>query len=212
MATLTNLMKQGLDLFFGLTQNYWLAIFLLTVLVRLVILPLTLYQAKSMKRIQEVQPKMKELQERYKDQKEKLNKAMMELYQKEKVNPMSGCLPLLIQLPFLWAIFGVLRVPANFGAATDTAFLWLTSVTDKDPLYILPIITIAVTFLQSYLTGSSSDPNQRVMLYTMPLMIGVFTFSMPAGLVLYWATSTTFGIVQQAIYPGFPKRVQGGTA
>ena len=98
-----------LEWFYGLTGNYGWAIIALTLVVRIVILPLTVYQMKSMKRMQEVQPLMKELQEKYKDQPEKLNQEMMQLYREKKVNPFSGCLPLLIQMPFLYAIFAVLN-------------------------------------------------------------------------------------------------------
>lgn len=198
-------MQQMLTWFLEVTGSYGLAIILLTVAVRVVILPLTIYQTKAMKKMQEVQPLMKEIQEKYKDQPEKMNQEMMALYKNFGVNPFSGCLPLLIQMPFLYAIFAVLQnfKPADLGFAAN--FLWMADLGVKDPTYILPILTVASMFLQSWLTMAGNDQNQKIMMYLMPLMFGYITFNMPAGVVLYWVISTVFGLVQQAIYPGFPR-------
>jgi YidC/Oxa1 family membrane protein insertase len=186
------------------TGSYGFAIILLTLAVRIVILPLTIYQTKSMKRMQEVQPLMKEIQTKYKDQPEKMNQEMMALYKTERVNPFSGCLPLVIQMPFLYAIFSVLQhfvVPGH----VSPGFLWMADLGKADPLFVLPALTVASMFVQSWLTGGSTDPNQKMMMYMMPLLFGWFTFKMPAGVVLYWVISTVFGLIQQAIYPGFPR-------
>ncbi|HYF80331.1 MAG TPA: YidC/Oxa1 family membrane protein insertase [Symbiobacteriaceae bacterium] len=191
-------MTAVLEWFYGLTGNYGWAIIALTLVVRVVILPLTVYQMKSMKRMQEVQPLMKEIQEKYKDQPEKMNQEMMQLYRDQKVNPFSGCLPLLIQMPFLYAIFAVL----NAIHLSDAMFLGMNL--DK-PFLGLGILTILSMFAQSWLSGAGNDPNQKMMTYMMPLVFGFITFNMKSGIVLYWVVSTIFGIVQQAIYPGFPK-------
>jgi YidC/Oxa1 family membrane protein insertase len=191
-------------MFIGWTHSYGVGIILLTLAVRVVILPLTIYQTKSMKRMQEVQPLMKEIQTKYKDQPEKMNQEMMALYKTEGVNPFSGCLPLVIQMPFLYAIFSVLQ---HYTPPTGiaTGFLWVNSLSAPDQYYILPALTVLSMFVQSWLTGVATDPNQKMMTYMMPLLFGWFTFKMPAGVVVYWVISTVFGLVQQAIYPGFPR-------
>lgn len=198
-------MRQLLVWFLDITGSYGMAVILLTVAVRVVILPLTVYQTKAMKKMQEVQPLMKAIQEKYKDQPEKMNQEMMALYKNYGVNPFSGCLPLLIQMPFLYAIFAVLQNfdPAAYGAAAN--FLWVPNLGVKDPTFILPILTVGSMFLQSWLTGAGTDQNQKMMMYLMPLLFGYITFNMQAGVVLYWVVSTTVGLIQQAIYPGFPR-------
>lgn len=197
-----------LQWFLDLTGSYGLAIIFLTVAIRILILPLTIYQTRSMKKMQEVQPLMKELQAKYKDEPQKLNQEMMGLYKEKGVNPFAGCLPLLIQMPFLYAIFAVLN---NFDPAPhSTAFLWADLHT-KD--YVLAGLTVASMFAQSWLSGMGNDPNQKMMMYLMPIMFGWITFQMPrSGVVLYWVISTVFGLVQQGIYPGFVrfKPDQGG--
>jgi YidC/Oxa1 family membrane protein insertase len=187
-----------LEWFRGLTGSYGLAIILLTLVVRIVILPLTVYQMRSMKKMQEVQPLMKELQTKYKDQPEKLNAEMMSLYKTQGVNPFAGCLPLLIQMPFLYAIFAVLNA-LNLANVTFLGFHLGT------PYWPLAILTVLSMFAQSWLSGAGTDPNQKMMMYLMPLMFGYITFNMKSGVVLYWVVSTIFGIIQQAIYPGFPR-------
>ncbi len=199
-------MSVAMAWFVNITGSYGLAIILLTVAVRVLILPLTIYQTKSMKKMQEVQPLMKALQDKYKDQPEKLNQEMMGLYKEQGVNPFAGCLPLLIQMPFLYAVFAVLKAfdPAAHGVSA--LFLGM-DLAVKNPY--LAVLTVGSMFLQSWLSGVGNDPNQKMMMYLMPLMFGYITFNMQSGVVLYWVVSTLFGIVQQAIYPGFP-RLKGG--
>jgi len=195
-------MRMILEWSADLTGNYGMAIIMLTVAVRIVILPLTIYQTKSMKQMQEVQPFMKELQTKYKDKPEVLNKEMMELYKTKGVNPFSGCLPLIVQMPFLYAIFAVLQ---NFDPAPhNPGFLWVVDLNAKDPY--LAGLTVVSMFVQSYLSGAGNDPNQKIMLYMMPVLFGWVSFQMPqSGVVLYWVVSTVFGLIQQSIYPGFPR-------
>ncbi len=177
---------------FQFTNSYGVSIILATIIVRLLLYPLTLSQTKNMIAIKKMQPEMDALQKKYKDNKEELNKRVMELYQKNKINPFGGCLPLLIQLPILWAFFRVLR-ELPFG--DEGKFLiWMLSETDK--YFILPILAAATTYLQSRMT--ITDTQQKTMLIMMPLMIGFFSVSLPSGLVLYWITSNLFSIAQQA--------------
>lgn len=198
-------MTSVLEWFYGMTGNYGWAIIALTVVVRIVILPLTVYQMKSMKRMQEVQPLMKEIQTQYKDQPEKMNQEMMKLYREQKVNPFSGCLPLLIQMPFLYAIFAVLNA-----IKLEENAMFLGFNLDM-PYWPLAILTVLSMFAQSWLSGAGNDPNQKMMVYLMPLLFGYITFTMKSGVVLYWVVSTIFGIAQQAIYPGFPRLKGTGT-
>ena len=211
---LTMPMRQLLEWFTSVTGSYGISIILLTVVVRIVILPLTIYQMKSMKRMQEVQPRMKALQEKHKENPQKLNEEMMALYKSEGVNPFAGCLPLLVQMPFLYAIFAVLNSGAGITEGVVPTFLWIQTAEGllaPDPFYILPILTVISMFVQSYLSGQGNDPNQKMMMYMLPLVFGFMTFKMPSGVVLYWVVSTIFGLVQQSIYPGFP-RFKGGPA
>lgn len=196
-------LTQILVWFIGVSKDYGVAIILLTLLLRVVILPLTIYQTKSMKRMQEVQPRMKEIQEKYKEQPELLNQKMMELYKSEGVNPFSGCLPMLVQMPFLYAMFAVLQ---NFKPPGDVGYDILGFGNLGNPHQIFLVgLTVVSMLAQSYLSGQGTDPNQKMMMYMMPLFFGWISWNMHGGVVLYWVVSTIFGIVQQAIYPGFPR-------
>jgi YidC/Oxa1 family membrane protein insertase len=197
-------MQAVLEWFISLTGSYGLSIILLTLALRVLILPLTFYQMNSMKKMQEVQPLLKEIQTKYKDQPDKLNQEMMSLYKKQGVNPFSGCLPLVIQMPFLYAIYAVVY---NFKPAADVSTLFLgLDLQHPDPHFILPILTVIAMFAQSWLSAAGgTDKNQQMMMYIMPLFFGYITFKMASGVVLYWVVSTLFGLVQQAIYPGFAR-------
>lgn len=188
--------------FYQLTGNYGWAIVLLTVVVRLVILPLTLYQQRSMRKIQVLQPKVKELQGKYKSDPERMNKELMELYRTEKANPLMGCLPVLIQLPFLWAVFAMLRAYPYVGTP---AFYWISDLSGVtkavDHLYLLVILSAVATLWSSYTSGMTTDPTQRTMMYVMPLMFAWFTLSFPAGVALYWVVSSLIQVAQNYVYP-----------
>lgn len=201
-------MLQLLEWLMVTTGSYGLAIIGLTIVVRVVILPLTIYQTKSMKKLQEVQPRMKELQEKYKDTPEKLNQEMMALYKSEGANPFAGCLPMLIQLPILYALFAVFNDFKPEALGYSTQFLWANLAERDIPLAIITVIAMVA---QTYLSGAGNDPNQRMMMWLMPIMFGFIAFQMPtSGIILYWVVSTLFGLAQQAIYPGFP-RLKGNT-
>ena len=181
-----------LDQLVQLTGNYGLAIILTTIIVRLLLFPLTISQNKSMVAMRRIQPELNEIQKKYANNKEEQQKKTMELYQKHKINPLGGCLPMLVQLPILWAFFAVLReIPAD-----GTTFLGLWVLSEADPYYVFPVVAALTTFLQSKMTAT--DPSQKSMLIVMPIMILFFSLSLPSGLVLYWITSNVFSIVQQA--------------
>lgn len=150
---------------------------------------------------------LKEIQTKHKENPQKLNEEMMKLYKTQGVNPLSGCLPLLVQMPFLYAIFAVLQ---NFDPTllnVDAHFLWIVDLNVRDPY--LAVFTVISMVGQSYLTMVGNDPNQKMMMYMMPVLFGWISWQMQAGVVLYWVVSTIFGMIQQAIYPGFP-RFKGG--
>ncbi|MBR8701810.1 Membrane protein insertase YidC 2 [Fusobacterium sp. DD29] len=178
----------------NLTGNFGVAIILATIVIRIVLLPLTLKQDKSMKNMKKLQPELEKIKEKYKNDSQMMNQKTMELYKENKVNPAGGCLPLLIQLPILWALFGVLRDPAT--VPPGSTFLWLELV-KPDPYYILPILNGVVSFLQQKLMGSSSNPQMKNMMYMFPLMMVFISYKMPAGLQVYWLASSVAMVVQQ---------------
>lgn len=206
---------QLLKFIYGVIGDYGISIIVFTVVVKLILLPLTISQTKSMKAMQDIQPKMKEIQEKYKNDQEKANQKVMELYKENKVNPMAGCLPLLIQFPILIGLFNALKDPVKyvFGTkalyeAADKGFFWIHSLSLPDVItvsgvaipWILPILAGITTFIQSYMMtpkGGKKDPTQTMMLYFFPVMIFFWGRSFPAGLTLYWVAGNLFQIVQQ---------------
>lgn len=187
---------------YGLTgsmgiPSYGLAIIILTVLIKLVLFPLNQKQMISMKRMQEIQPKIKEIQARYKNKDpQKMQQKIMELYREHNVNPMAGCLPILVQMPILIALYRSL-LKIQFINTEHAGFFWITTLSDKDPFYILPILAGLTTFMQTRLTSSTTDQTQRMMLYMMPIVIGWISLTLPSGLVLYWVTFNILGFAQQ---------------
>ncbi|NLA58154.1 MAG: membrane protein insertase YidC [Firmicutes bacterium] len=194
-----------LQFFYDVSGSYGLAIILLTIAIRLILAPLTLSQSKSMEAMKALQPEMNALQQKYKDNPEEYQRRVMELYKEHNVNPLSGCLPMLIQLPFLWALFSVLR---NFDFGTG--FLWLTSLSEPDPLYILPVLSALTTYTQMIMT--SADASQKSMMFIMPIFIGYISISFPAGLVLYWVVSNLFSMGQQYLIARRMSPQEGGKA
>ena len=175
--------------------NYGVAIIVMTVLIKMLLYPLTVKQIRSMKAMSELQPKMKALQEKYKDDKVKLQSEISNLYKVSGVNPLSGCLPLVVQMPILIAIFYAIR---DYQYAGSTTFLWLASLANPDPTYVLPVISAATTFVQSLQTmPDTSSAQNKMMLYFMPVFIGYISLQFSAGLVLYWIITNLVQILQQ---------------
>ncbi|HHY41699.1 MAG TPA: membrane protein insertase YidC [Thermoanaerobacterales bacterium] len=197
MAFLQELMKQLMDWIYTYTNNYGVAIILLTVLIKLVLLPFNFMQLRSLKKMQEIAPKQKELQQKYKNNPDKLNEEILKLYRENNVNPMGGCLPLLIQFPFIIALFRVFQT-YDFGGAS---FLWIKDLSAPDTTYILPILAAVTTYLQTKLsTPAGTDSANASMNIVMPLMIGWFALKFAAGLALYWVVSNLVQIIQQLIF------------
>ena len=177
--------------------SYGVAIILLTILIKMILYPLTVKQVKSMKAMQELSPKMKKIQEKYKDNPQMMQQKIGALYKDAGVNPLAGCLPLLIQMPILMGMYYSLY---NFSYPTPESayFLWMTSMSDPDPLYILPVLSALTTFLQQKMTTTdSNNPQMKMMMFIMPLFIGWISINFPSGLVLYWVTMNVVQIVQQ---------------
>ncbi|ADO83676.1 YidC/Oxa1 family membrane protein insertase [Ilyobacter polytropus] len=198
MSFITVPLEQIILYLYKIIGNFGLSIIGITVLIKLLLLPLTLKQDKSMKAMKRIQPEIDKIKEKYKNDKQLLNEKTMELYQKYKVNPAAGCLPMLVQLPILWALFAVLRkAPVDGGIVpVESTFLWLTLV-NPDPLYILPVLNGLVAFAQQKIMGSGSNPQMKNMMYMFPIMMVFISYKMPAGLQIYWLTSSAAGILQQ---------------
>jgi len=177
--------------------SYGLAIIFMTLAIKLVLFPLTQKQLKSMRTMQEIQPKIKILQERYGDNKAKFNEEVMKLYQRYNVNPLGGCLPLLIQMPILIAFYQSL-FNFKFVESSHAGFLWIPNIGEPDPYYLLAVIAALTTYIQSKLSMTqSNDTSQKMMLYIMPVMIAFMAIKMPAGLPLYWVIFNILSIAQQ---------------
>lgn len=190
---------------YGLTvdlrvPSYALAIVLLTVLIKIVLAPLYFKQMSSMRKMQHLQPRIKELQSKHKgkDPRE-AQEAVMGLYREHGVNPMGGCLPLVIQMPILFALYRAL-LTFNWGNLAHAGLFWIPNLGLKDPFWVIPILAGLTTFWQSWLTTPSvSDPTQKTMVYTMPLFFVYITSTVPSGLGLYWIMYNLTGVGQQYI-------------
>lgn len=204
MNFISNILGDVLRIIFEFVQQYGVAIILFTVFVKLLLLPLTIKQTKSTKAMQDMQPKLQEIQAKYKNKPEKQQQEIMNLYKEYKVNPLAGCLPLLIQMPILIALFNVLREPVTYGVfadkatfeATNLGFLWVQSLTKPD--VILAVLSGASTFLMQTLMmpKDQQQGSMKIMTYVMSGMMLFWGFSFPAGLTLYWTVGNVFSIAQ----------------
>jgi YidC/Oxa1 family membrane protein insertase len=183
------------------THNYGWAIIVLTIVLKMVLYPLQHKQTVSMKKMQRVQPKIEAIKAKYKkartdpEQRQKMNVDTMQLYQKEGINPMAGCLPLVLQLPILWGFYNLLSHAIELRGADW--MLWIKDLSEKDPTYILPILMTGTMFLQTYMMPATGDPSQRKMFLMMPLVFGFLFKDFPCGLVLYWLVQNILTIIQQ---------------
>lgn len=237
MKIFAELLGPVLGYIFSVVGNYALAIVLFTILIKLLLMPLTYRQILATKEMQKIQPELKKLQDKYHNDKETLNIKTMELYKEHKVNPFASCLPILFQMPILLGMYEAMRVPMSYvfnnpaihelgKAAISTQFLWMQNLTVPDTMYnlmqatefyktipgVLPIIAAILTYLQTKTmnTGgqAADNPTMRTMTIMMPLMILYFGITMSAGLTLYWVVSTLFQIVQQLMLTRLTKEVE----
>lgn len=190
----------------SLVSNWGLAIIFITIIVKGAMYPLTKKQYESMAKMRALQPKMQALKERHGDDRQKMSQGMMELYKKEKVNPMGGCFPLLLQMPIFLALYWVLLESVELRHAEF--FLWINDLSVMDPYFVLPVLTGASMYLLQRLQPMTmQDPMQQKIMQWMPVMMSVFFLWFPAGLVLYWLVSNVITIVQaKIIYASMEKR------
>jgi YidC/Oxa1 family membrane protein insertase len=187
-----------------MVHNWGVAIIILTIIINIALLPLRITSQKSALKMQKLQPQMKAIQEKYKKipmrdpRRAEMNAEISALYKREGVNPAGGCLPLLIQLPFLWAFYSML---GNAIELRHASFLWIHDLSSPDKLYILPVLIVVSTFLMQRVTPSAGmDPaQQRMMTFMMPAMLGFFSWSLPSGLSIYWVMGNVIAIIQQSI-------------
>ncbi len=179
----------------GFVGNWGWSIILLTILIKLVFFPLSAASYKSMARMKEVQPRLVAMKEQYKGEPQKLNQAMMEMYRKEKINPLGGCLPVLIQIPVFISLYWVLLSSVEMRGAPW--ILWIHDLSVPDPYYILPVIMAVSMFVQTKLNPTPPDPIQAKVMMYMPIIFSVMFFFFPAGLVLYWVVNNLLSIAQQ---------------
>ena len=179
----------------AITGNWGWAIVIVTFLLKLAFYPLSEASGKSMAKMRTLAPRIKNLQETYKDDREKLGRAMMELYQREKINPAAGCLPILIQIPVFLAFYWVLVESVEMRQAPFIG--WIDDLSSRDPYFVLPAIMAAAMFMQYKLNPTPPDPVQAKVFMIMPLVMSVMFAFFPAGLVLYWVTNTILSIAQQ---------------
>lgn len=231
LGFLYTLLGQLLGFIYGFIGNYAFSIVLFTLFVKLLLFPLNAAQIKSSREMQAVQPKLKEIQEKYKNDKEMLNTKTMELYKDHKVNPLAGCLPIFIQMPIIFALFGTLKQPAKYvllnGAplsneALTKGFLWVKDLALPDTLGLIfpsappflaglpglmPIIAAVLTYFQmtSMYKGQEVNEQMKMMNNIFPIMILFMSQGLSAGLMVYWVVSTLFSIGQQMVFSAMPK-------
>ena len=184
-----------LDLVHRLVNNWGAAIVIVTLILKLLFYPLSEASGRSMAKMKALSPRLTQLRETYKEDREKLNRAMMELYQREKVNPLAGCLPMVIQIPVFLAFYWVLRDSVEIRQAPF--IFWINDLSSRDPFFVLPALMAAAMFVQYKLNPQVGDPVQQKVFMVMPLAMSVTFAFFPAGLVLYWVTNTVLSILQQ---------------
>ncbi|WP_295471966.1 membrane protein insertase YidC [uncultured Pseudomonas sp.] len=187
--------------------NWGWSIIVLTMIIKGLFFPLSAASYKSMARMRAVAPKLTALKEQYGDDRQKMSQAMMELYKKEKINPLGGCLPILVQMPVFLALYWVLLESVEMRQAPW--ILWITDLSIKDPFFILPIIMGATMFIQQRLNPTPPDPMQAKVMKMMPIIFTFFFLWFPAGLVLYWVVNNTLSILQQAY---ITRKIEAATA
>jgi YidC/Oxa1 family membrane protein insertase len=184
-----------LEKFYALSGNWGVAIILLTVLIKIVFFPLSAASYKSMARMKLITPRLTKLREMYAHDRQKMNQAMMELYKTEKINPLGGCFPILVQIPVFIALYWVLL--AAIELRHSPFMLWITDLSALDPYYVLPVLMTVTMVLQTKMNPMPPDPVQAQVMKFMPYVFSIFFFFFPAGLVLYWLVNNVLSIAQQ---------------
>jgi YidC/Oxa1 family membrane protein insertase len=193
-----------MNFFYSYTRNYGVAIILLTVITKILFYPLTMKSLSSMKAMQAIQPQVNALRSKHKNDSQRLQRETMELYRKHRVNPLGGCLPMVIQIPIFYALYVALSVSVEMQNAKFLCLgrifgmdLWICDLAQQDPTYVLPILMGATMFIQQKMTPTMGDPRQAKMMLIMPFVFTFMFLSLPSGLVLYWTVSNVLQILQQ---------------
>jgi YidC/Oxa1 family membrane protein insertase len=196
-----------LEMFHDWLKNWGLAIIALTVLIKLIFFPLSAASYKSMARMKQVTPRMMKIREQYGEDRVKMNQAMMELYKQEKINPLGGCLPIVVQIPVFIALYWVLLASVELRQAPF--YGWVKDLSSPDPFYILPALMMISMIVQTKMSPTPPDPVQARVMLIMPFVFGVMFFFFPAGLVLYWLVNNILSIAQQW---QITRMIEGGKA
>jgi YidC/Oxa1 family membrane protein insertase len=196
---LFNIMGFTLQTFHGWGAPWWLAIVMLTVVVRTFLFPLTIRQVKSMRKMQDLKPAMDELRDEHKDDPQMLQQEMMKLYRERGANPLGGCLPILVQLPIFLVLYYTIREFDKLESFRTGGLLWFQDLTVYDPLYVLPVLYIATMMVAQEIAMKNTAPEQKRIMRFLPLVFGIVLIRFPAGLFVYWVTSNTISIVQNLL-------------
>src|SRR5918997_3388896 len=199
-SPLTSILGSGLEFLYSQGAPWWLSIAILTVIVRSLLFPLTIKQVKSMRAMQDLKPEMDKIRAKYQDNRQKQQEELMKLYQERQVNPLGGCLPLLVQMPIFIAIFYVIRGFGETHPSFNTGgILWFQDLSAMDPYYVLPVLSAVTMLAASEITSKHVDAQQRWLMRLAPVVITVFLFSFPAGLFMYWIASNLVTLVQNYV-------------
>jgi YidC/Oxa1 family membrane protein insertase len=194
----------------ALGAPWWLSIAMLTIVVRTLLFPLTVKQVKSMRAMQDLKPEMDRIRAKYRDNRQKQQEETMKLYQERKVNPLGGCLPIVVQMPIFIGMFYVIRhfggytiggktLPPQYPSFHEGGILWFQNLSVADPYHILPVISALTMLAATEITAKNVDPQQRWLMRLLPLGIAIFLFNFPAGLFVYWITSNLVTLTQNYI-------------
>lgn len=193
-APLAKFANSSLVYFHKVTGNYGAAIIILSVIIQLLLTPLSYKSYKAMAVMKKIQPEMQSIQQRYKSDPQRMNKEIMDLYKRHGTNPLGGCLPMLLQIPVFFALFTALRNSWDLHGANFV--FWIKDLSAKDPYYVLPVIMGGIMFLQQHLSPQTSDPAQAAMMKWMPVIFTFMFLTFPSGLVLYWLINSIWGFAQ----------------
>ncbi len=203
---LFNVMGFTLETFHGWGAPWWLAIAMLTVVVRTFLFPLTIRQVKSMRKMQDLKPEVDELRKEHKDNPQVFQQEMIKLYRERGANPLGGCLPILVQLPIFLVLYYTIREFDRLESFRTGGLLWFQDLTVYDPLYILPVLYIATMMISQEIAMQNTAPEQKRIMRFLPLVFGIVLIRFPAGLFVYWVTSNVISIFQNLlIYRNVPK-------
>ncbi|HEX6711053.1 MAG TPA: YidC/Oxa1 family membrane protein insertase [Rubrobacter sp.] len=207
---LFNLMGATLSTFHGWGAPWWLAIVMLTIIVRGLLFPITYRQVKSMRRMQELKPEMDEVRSRYKDDVPKQREEMAKLYQERNVNPLGGCLPVVIQLPIFLVLYYTIRHFDKLESFRTGGLFWFKDLTQPDHLFILPVLYVLTMMASQEITIRNTAPQQAQLMRFLPIVFGFFLARFPSGLFVYWVTSNLITFTQNyVIYNVLPHKTAG---